>query len=669
MADQMATDLVQDRSLSVIARDRMQLVAQQMKWTPEFATTNAKVMGGIRSRLRIEYLVTGVCSVTGDRLEITGQVVEVASRKEVFRKTVTGKTDQVIDLQKQLSSEVMSWLTRKPAATILKTLPIWTRSIPAVRALYEGMNLYDQGRYAEAWLKFRESSQADENYIEAVYWVGKMYYFMYRYAHARRTLEKFVYLDCFHPRAGEALIEYLHSYEISGSPDELLVLYRAFGERFPRVRIRVAYWYSRDDMMGAKWADLKQEKLLNHLGRYRESALVSNSIGAWARHHALSCEAPPDDRLFNPDHEDVLRFSVARPSRNVLWPHAWKIMGEGAEKSDWDSRFYQSETYSGKWNLYAPSGYVFKNFKFEPLAEGNDAKLVVSIWPAGLDSRLQQKKAATLSEARSKGLVMEPARPWGMWTVLCTYASNSSKAGIVTVRGVKVTAELTRLENYGAAELFCENNGRADVDVDGVFAGSATGILGPLSAGKHRITVRPREPNTPYGQWSSAVSVEPNQVTKVKFALPWRDAATAASLTQVRIAKEYDSYDLFTGTAFNGQAIQADDEAIRVVWSRGGDLWFSVSTDGHSYSLPKKLPLPVSTAWAEYSPRLIRDESGRFVLTFLSDRDEQHLRHLYITWSRDLSHWSAPSKIGRHVPMDYDLAQDAARSVHLCPLV
>jgi len=185
MSDQMATDLVQDRSLSVVARDRMQLMAQQMKWTPEFATGDAKVMGGIRSQLGIEYLVTSVCSVRDDQLEITAQIVEVQTRQEVHRKTVSGKTGQVIDLQKQLSADVMAWFTKRPAGEILKTLPMWTRSIPAVRALYEGMHLYDQGRYAEGWVKFRESSREDKNYVEAVYWVGKMYYFMYRYEHVR----------------------------------------------------------------------------------------------------------------------------------------------------------------------------------------------------------------------------------------------------------------------------------------------------------------------------------------------------------------------------------------------------------------------------------------------------------------------------------------------------
>jgi TolB-like protein len=185
MSDQMATDLVQDRSLSVIARDRMQLLAQQYKWVPEFATGDAKVMGGIRSQLSIEYLVTGVCSVRDDQLEITAQIVEVQTRQEVHRKTVSGKTGQVIDLQKQLSADVMAWFTKRPAGEILKTLPMWTRSIPAVRALYEGMHLYDQGRYAEGWVKFRDASREDKNYVEAVYWVGKMYYFMYRYEHVR----------------------------------------------------------------------------------------------------------------------------------------------------------------------------------------------------------------------------------------------------------------------------------------------------------------------------------------------------------------------------------------------------------------------------------------------------------------------------------------------------
>jgi hypothetical protein len=105
--------------------------------------------------------------VKGDDIAITGQIVSVASRKELFRKTVSGKADKVIDLQKRLSAELLSWFTKRSVDDILPTLPIWTKSIPAIRALYKGMDLYDRGRYAEGWLEFRQASRADAGYIES----------------------------------------------------------------------------------------------------------------------------------------------------------------------------------------------------------------------------------------------------------------------------------------------------------------------------------------------------------------------------------------------------------------------------------------------------------------------------------------------------------------------
>ena len=73
---------------------------------------------------------------------------------------------------------------------------------------------------------------------------------------------------------------------------------------------------------------------------------------------------------------------------------------------------------------------------------------------------------------------------------------------------------------------------------------------------------------------------------------------------------------------------------------------------------PVRLPLPVSSGWIESSPRLIRDESGRFVLAFLSNRDARHTMRLYTCWSRDLIHWSAPALVGEDVGGVYDLMQD-----------
>ena len=66
LSDRIATDFAQDRSQTVIARDEMQLLAQQMAWVPEMATTDAARMGEIRKQLKIAHLVTGVYEVAGD---------------------------------------------------------------------------------------------------------------------------------------------------------------------------------------------------------------------------------------------------------------------------------------------------------------------------------------------------------------------------------------------------------------------------------------------------------------------------------------------------------------------------------------------------------------------------------------------------------------------------
>ncbi|MBE3071048.1 MAG: tetratricopeptide repeat protein, partial [Planctomycetes bacterium] len=269
LADRIATDFAQDRSQTVIARDEMQLLAQKMAWVPEMATTDAGRMGEIRKQLKIAHLVTGVYEVAGDQIRLIGQVVELEGRREVARKELAGPAAEVLDLQRRLSAELLAWFSKKPAAQILQTLPVWTRSLPAAKALYEGMDLYDQGRYGEAWLQFRQASREDPGYVEAVYWVGKMYYFMNRYEHARRMLERFVYLDTAHPRLGDAMVEYVHTYESADAGAEaLLSLYEDLARRFPNANVwQGPRWGNAGNLRSDDWFRFKRMHVISQLGR------------------------------------------------------------------------------------------------------------------------------------------------------------------------------------------------------------------------------------------------------------------------------------------------------------------------------------------------------------------------------------------------------------------
>jgi len=228
LADRMITDLFQERSISVVQRDAMQKVAEKMFWVPEMMGDPHR-LEAIRKALEIDYLISGVYEIKGEQLSITAIVVDFDSKKEVVRREVSGPTDQAMDLTRNLSAKLLSWFTKRSVEKILPELPVWTRNMPAAKALYEGMDLYDQGRYPEGWLKFRQAARDDPQYLEAQYWVGKMFYFMDRYEHARWAYERFVYLDSSHPRLGDAIKEYLHTYEKLDTPQEkLLELYDGY---------------------------------------------------------------------------------------------------------------------------------------------------------------------------------------------------------------------------------------------------------------------------------------------------------------------------------------------------------------------------------------------------------------------------------------------------------
>jgi len=665
LSDRIATDFTQDRGLTVVARDEMQLVAQKMNWVPEMATADPQRMKELQSQLKIEYLATGVYSVSGDEIAIIGQIVEVKGRAELFRKEVKGKAADVLELQRRLSADLLSWFSKKPPAEILPMLPVWTRSLPAAKALYEGMDLYDQGRYAEGWLKFRQASKADAAYMEAQYWVGKMYYFMNRYEHARRAIERFVYLDTVHPRVGDAMVEYVHTVEAAGAPPEaLLRLYADFSARFPLATIREGGMWGRGGWMeSAAWFQCKTAQLLEQTGQLRRAAEMSrpamiDTEGLSARpsfcmqsvlkHHAMTGDAF-EPRILMPTEwprvrNAVLQFdpSGAPLTTSLIEPR--RVLGSQLKNIDRQAIF-DGEGVRVPLFLVAPSRHVFTGLKVYPLTDGDAALLDVGVFLPGTyagEVCFAEPRTEPLASARRDGVACNDLPRTGMLLVYCQVRVRDSSSGPVTVRGFKVAPALTRLPAVGAIDVSCPDTPIFRVEVDGVFARWFPGLIGPLSPGSHTVRLMPVLGGTPYGESQTTVTVQAGTVVPLAGRLPWAKESPWAGWTTTLVGQRYAEHDLRLNKQPCPPAVQVDDEAIRLVWTRGGDLWSSVSTDGRTFSLPAKLDLPVSTAWLEYGPQLLRDESGRMILVFRSDRDGQH-RHLpYLTWSRDFVHWSKP---------------------------
>lgn len=698
LADQIATDFCQSRRINVIARDEMQLVASRLKWAPEMATRDRQAMSAINARLKLEWLVTGTYSIEGQKIEIVAQVINVADRREMARKTVSGPAKEVLGLQKSLSAELLSFFSGAPAEQILPHLPLWCRNLQASATLYEGVHLYDLGQYAEAWLKFRQALRNDGSYIEARYWIARMYYFMDRYDHARRAYDEFFYHGRGHPRAGDAMREYLHTYEKLGTPPrEMIALYEDFQKRFPkvlifneldsdgpieadiwlRVRIAQARSLTGDSAAAARGAAgaIQQLRRLQNWDEYdhgadrtayrlalSEANLHYGQTGRNVLSPPLMLLAPlvPPRRLEQPQYprRHIVQFDPGKDEMICQWPRNMSLapIRRGEQGS---YRFFNVG--NQLWVTMLPqNGQLIRSLTVYPIVDERYSRKQARVH-LGVHSEYPfdagQSSYVPLQEAIGAGVTVDNLPRRGILHFsLGVYPENipgQSTAEFLFLQKYRLKARIENIGPHGTLDVQCSTTDRFTVYVDGEVGRRGPGRVDLLACGRHTLTFRQDGVLAP--QQIQAV-VTQGQVTPVAVALDWDRSGPWKNWSRgVRVGGDYPAEVGSPIRAQDAPAIQADASALRIVWHCQGDLWMSTSGDGERFSPPARLPLPISTAWTESDPRCFRDDSGRLMLTFLSDREGQHRPRPYACWSRDGLHWSRPAMMVDQTIGTYDV--------------
>jgi TolB-like protein len=666
LADMFTTHFVRS-GVPVIARDEMENLAMKIRWVPEMRDKEKETQD-IKNHLKVSYLVTGTYTVKDDQIAITVQVVNISSRTEVLRKEITGPAADVLELQTKLAAEVIPFFRGGGDGGVkeqaLPELTPWTRSIPAAKALYAGIHLYDQGRYGEAWVQFRRAEATDPQYHDAAYWVARMYYFMHRFEHARLAYEEFIYQDTSHPRAADAVKEYLHTIEsLNPPPETLLKLYAALRAAYPNIPIDMGQF--RQPLTNERWLELREAQLRGEIGQHQqaieiasnapknESPYVSLKIAGHNAdiHNLLTGEVLLPKSVsdqYQPDHH--VQFTLEKTDVTV------KSSKRGNMRVDW-------------YVLSAPSGYIFKSIHAYLIGPGTTERMGMHLHKNVYGDVPLPSFSRAFPMAREEGFLFNNLPRCGFITAhYWLYNPPEGPDPTFEVQAMRFVAELEKVGPHGAIEALCDTTGDFRVDVDGRMGRWGSGLVGLIPPGEHtlrfysagkQVIGKPSLRKTPYREWTTTVNVLADHVTPVIGHLPWADDSPWRSWDNATlVGKDYPGYFLGNHPGWSMPCIQADNESIRLVWSYNGDLWWSESLDAKHYSPPARFALPISSSWEEEYPRLFRDESGRFVLVFLSDRNVLRERRAYVSWSRDFQHWSAPSMIADRPVENYDILQD-----------
>ena len=705
LADRVITEFFHSGVAVPIQRDEMQRVADEVKWAPEMLTDRGRLQM-IQQAVKAHYVVSGVYEVNETKLSITGTIVDCATHRQVGQRTVAGTTDTIIDVMAKLSAQLQAWFSKGSVDKHLKELPAWTKSIPAARGVYEGIDLYDRGLFHDAWLKFRQASRSDKGYSEAHYWVGRMYYFMHRYELARQAFEKFLANIPHRPwipdedvkkrihslennehdarelmsfytrlaqwrpaRAGSALKEYVHCLEhAADDPHDLVDTYMALLYRYPRIAVprEMNHWSVPSD----GWLFCRSAFVLRDNGKLDQALGAANRarvLLGWGyasyfaagfyrecafEKHYLSGKVPhPGEISFQAKLDrmtPVLRFGP-----------------EGGDGQMIDARPVSNTQRSMPWILLTEDDCYFTRITCWPIIDydnrGPDVHLTVSADEFGDVAR--SVKQAT--EATTKGFVLDSLPRAGMLELGVAFSPPPGqihwKDSVFRYRGIKLDVDVGRLGPHGSIRVDCDNVSDFMVKLDGKFARLNAGVIGLLPPKEYGLTICPSRTSSPYGEWRSPVTVTQDKTTNVVGHLPWKPGTPWTSWKLARIPEEKGQLiaPSLQKSERNGPCIQVDTNAIRIVCVRRSDLWIVTSTNGNTFSSPRKLASPVSTSWLEDGPRLIRDTSGRFILAFVSDRNQKGIPSPYVCWSRNLVNWSAPVKILDRWIAGHDILADS----------
>ena len=661
LADLVINDLSASDRLRVVTREDMQRLMAEADLADRFLGASAFPATGreaLQLYLAAERLVFGTFTVADRRITLETDVIDGATGRLLSHFREEGDLEQVLNLEKVLARKLLTFLEGGEVRSVPLQLPRWTDSVSASQHLYEGIELFDRGDFTLAWYEFRQALNADPGYADAHYWLARMYYYRQDYEHARLEYDRFGDLYPKHPLIGDAVMEYVYTYEqLSGDPKALLRLYRSFRKfNWTDILVHNQLDYASTSPL-FDWVSKREVEALLYRKRYVEAFDIlafeladpfkldvgGNTWRVDTVQQSMALAELSEDANGERLHSfvnwpDEVTLTTAIPSFTKDL-RALTEVRDGGYSSPFTHRFL------------AEPGFFFKKLKVK-IERTNDPTVdSLSILQVYRYRYVDIKSCRTSNKSHPNNnyvfdVVMPPGCTW-FYTSTKYDGRTTSTSGHrpkASFDGWRIDAEMARLGEVGRVDLTVSNTVNYRVLVDGVYARCFNGVIPNLAPGAHKIRIE--------SMWSGAWGLEPKEATLT--VVPNATVPYAASLTLSQkarnagwvdptcIASEYPIFKLRTQRRRNWRAghpsmcIDPKTGDRIVVWSHLDDLWMSTAKGGTNWSPIVSMDPPINSAHAELNPRLIRDESGRYCLLFASDRGSQRRLASYVCWSRDL---------------------------------
>lgn len=174
LSDMVARKLAENDGFDVLERDKLQSFLKEME-LQQSGFTDEKMLQRLGSLAKVDSVLYGNYAEDGGAVTLNLLEMDVATQKILHRAEASGKAGSLPEAAGDL---VVAYLTARgetPDAAQLENIRFRaTDSQPAVKHFYEGLTLYDAGRYEDAYGRFLQAANQDGKYHEARLWAGRM---------------------------------------------------------------------------------------------------------------------------------------------------------------------------------------------------------------------------------------------------------------------------------------------------------------------------------------------------------------------------------------------------------------------------------------------------------------------------------------------------------------
>lgn len=692
IADLVIGDLA-SQGLRIVSREQMAALVRELELKHEEHDPDA-----VARILKASRCISGTFLVETDQAQINASLIDASSGQLLHSAAASGPVKDILELEKKLAAELAEVLLgKRPGEIDPRSLPRWTDSVPASQSLYDGVDRFDRGQFFDAWVFFRRALHKDPRYADALYWSGRMMYYLQEYHHAVSTFDEFVRVYPKHPRAGDAVMEIINSAQISAtSADEVLAELQLAMKIAPRADVHNQFATGVSSNVAVYCAGLAAQ-IFKPQERHKE---------AFDYYAQALTTLEPKDEVYRYVWKQMLQLTLAEVEKNgqslplpqppALTEEEKKLMGQeyssrvfiskGGDDAGNDDFLYRHQfvrfsarnpratlnfgkdgfkTRSLRYHFCAPPGYFLTGLK---LVAYYDADTFV---PGDLTLDGEEFRVETdVNDQNGYVFLLKASPNRHFLSASFVNRMRPSQYEVYPIQRIELEAELIGEHETAATLLLEPPQGFAcRVQLNGLdlpILDKPTRYK-QLAAGHYHLHCDPHITGW-YKPAELEFDIDRNEEAHVQLAFvadPRRRLRTTAFFDQQVISTPYEPFRMGVSLGDRVGELPGEVQCVRdrrgryiIFWTMRRDLYMVISTDdGRTWSPTTKLPAPVNSAHDDKVPLLFEDDAGRFVLCFVSDRNLERAPCTYVCWTEDLVHFSSPQRLCDKASMPVSIFQ------------